>query len=195
MEWRKAKSYKIAKVSMPPGYSRERKHPYDDIAVVRLTEPITDPNVIPVCLPNKGVLSMTLSDQKATVAGWGSTRFRKSIVLHAFLFPSKRRHEVSVRWWYDIGLLVYTGGLHSHILKFLIAVPLISNASCESKLNRSVGRRFRKDFYRGITREILCAGFPGGGKDSCNVSGIFTDHSSKKFFFIHDPELVELPSI
>ncbi|XP_054718965.1 clotting factor B-like [Uloborus diversus] len=59
------------------------------------------------------------------------------------------------------------GGMMSDVLMRLSSIPVISNREC----NRTFRERltgFRDQFPRGVTAGFLCAGFPQGGKDSCN---------------------------
>ncbi|KAI8420699.1 hypothetical protein MSG28_007928 [Choristoneura fumiferana] len=83
-----AKTYSVRTVTEHPDFN---SYNYDnDIAIIRLTEPVPESIFRPLCLPEDGDSRM-LSNEEAIVSGWGSTEEKG--------YPTDTPNKVTVRIW------------------------------------------------------------------------------------------------
>lgn len=132
-----------------------------DVAVLRLDRPVQYmPHIAPICLPEK---DEDFLGQYGWAAGWGALqagRCKITKVLHTVLFTSKVIFSFCIEY-----LLLHsvTGSRLRPKTLQAVDVPIIDNRQCE-RWHKSNGINVV------IYEEMMCAGYRGGLKDSCQVS-------------------------
>lgn len=127
-----------------------------DVAVLRLDRPVHYmPHIAPICLPEK---NEDFLGQYGWAAGWGALQAGKyidTLEYYYILFTNLLLKKI-------------TGSRLRPKTLQAVDVPVIDNRICE-RWHRSNGINVV------IYDEMMCAGYRGGGKDSCQVS--FADWS------------------
>ncbi|KAG1662525.1 Clotting factor B [Nymphon striatum] len=118
---------------------------YNDIALLKVKRKITNSSKVqPICLPIGPENSQNLEKISATVIGWGSTAYGQHIAA-----------AILDRY---VTLVAYSPQLRE------AWIPVTSNNHCNESYMKI---RALRDYPRGITPNIICAGEINGGKDAC----------------------------
>ena len=151
------------------GVREIRVHPYFkftpqadryDVAVLRLDRPVHYmPHIAPICLPTKGA---DFLGQYGWAAGWGALQAGRRV--------GNRRsiRGASAAYLHRALSSVPGSRLRPKTLQ-AVDVPVIDNRLCE-KWHQSNGINVI------IYDEMMCAGYRGGGKDSCQVRSSRVTH-------------------
>lgn len=119
---------------------------FNDIAIMKLVRPVKfGPWIQPVCLPNPG--EIVPEGTPAIAHGWGNKE--GNVNFERLCFTTMRK-------------ILLENGSSPDVLQ-QVSLPVITTQSC--------AETFKKNGYPLVLNPeiMLCAGFPEGGKDTCQV--------------------------
>lgn len=118
----------------------------NDIALLELESPFDmQPHVVPICLPEKS--NENYVGKVAHVAGWGKLSYGKQL------------YKFVLKEFNTLNILLFSGGPIPSILQ-VVKLPILANSQCQQMF-------LDAGHVKAIRDTFLCAGYPDGGKDSC----------------------------